>query len=182
LLEEIGGSNGVVQAHKGLYLNSKGRGVDELGGFPGGRTLLGSDPRSQSFFPPKLSLLLVATTGGLSRHFFMKPRKASFCFGVILLPGTWLRAQGQVSKQSPLMCHCAHILQSLLKSGHFLGHWDRKFLSHNSPLAILNYLSCSDVAGFLIFLPVFASPNLAIVVFRSDDNVWIAVYFLESCR
>jgi hypothetical protein len=94
LLEEIGGNDSDVQAHKGLYLNSKGRGVDESGGFSGGRTPLGSDPRSQSLFPPKSSLLLVLTTGGHSRHFLMKPRKASFCFGVILLPGTWLRAQG----------------------------------------------------------------------------------------
>ncbi len=149
MLEEIGGNDCVVWAHKGLYSNSKGRGVDESGGFPGGRTPLGSDLRSQSLFPPKLSLLLVATTGGLSRHFFMKPRKASFCFGVILLPGTWLRVRLQVSKQSPLMCHHAHILQSLLKSGRSLGHWDRKFLSHDPPLAILS-LSCS---AFFTTLP-----------------------------
>jgi hypothetical protein len=59
LLEEIGGKDSVVRAHKGLYLNLKGRGVDESGGFPGGWTPLGSDPRSQSpLFPPKLSLLL----------------------------------------------------------------------------------------------------------------------------
>jgi hypothetical protein len=92
LLEEIGGKDSVVRAHKGLYSNSKGRGVDELGGFPGGWTPLGSDQRSQSLFPPKSSLLLASTIGGLSRRFFMKPRKASFCFGMILLPGTWLRA------------------------------------------------------------------------------------------
>ncbi len=150
LLEEIGGNNNVVRAHKGLYSNSKGRGVDELGGFPGGWTPLGSNPRSQSFFPPESSLLLVATTGGLSRHFFMKPRKASFCFGVILLLGTWLRARGQVLKQSPLMCHRVHILQSLLKLGRSLCHWDRKFLSHDSPLAILNYLSCSAFFTMLL--------------------------------
>ncbi len=143
MLEEIGGTDSVVRAHKGLYLNSKGRGVDEWGGFPGGRTPLGSDLRSQSLFPPKSSLLLASTTGGLSRHFFMKPRKTSFCFGMILLPGTWLRARGQVSKQSPLMCHRAHILQSLLKLGCSLGHWDQKFLSYDSPLAILISLSCS---------------------------------------
>jgi hypothetical protein len=129
LLEEIRGKDSVVRAHKGLYLNLKGRGFDKLGGFPGGRTLLGSDPRSQSLFPPESSLLLVSTIGGLSQHFFMKPRKASFCFGMILLPEMWLRARGQVSKQLPLMCHCAHILQSLLKLGRSLGHWDRKILS-----------------------------------------------------
>ncbi len=39
-----------------------------------------------------------------------------------------------------------------------------------------------DVAGFLIFLPAFVSPDLAVVIFGSDDNVLIAVYFLESCR
>ncbi len=66
LLEEIGGNDSVVRAHKGLYLNSKGRGVDESGGFPGGRMPLGSNPSSQSLFPPKSSLLLVLTTGGLS--------------------------------------------------------------------------------------------------------------------
>jgi hypothetical protein len=88
LLEEIGGNDSVVQAHKGLYLNLKGRGVDKSGGFPGGWTPLGSDPRSQSLFLPEPSLLLASTTGGLSRHFFMKLRKASFCFGVILLAGT----------------------------------------------------------------------------------------------
>jgi hypothetical protein len=92
LLEEIGEKDSVVRAHKGLYSNSKGRGVDKSGGFPGGRTPLGSDPKSQSLFPPELSLLLASTISGLSQHFFMKPRKASFCFGVILLPGTWLRA------------------------------------------------------------------------------------------
>jgi hypothetical protein len=150
LLEEIGGNDSVVQAHKGLYSNLKGRGVDKPGGFPGGQTPLGSNPRSQSLFLPKSSLLLVATTSGPSRHFFMKPRKASFCFGVILLPGTWLRARGQVSKQSPLMCHRGHILQSLLKLGRSLGHWDWKILSHNSPLAILNCLSCS---AFFTTLP-----------------------------
>jgi hypothetical protein len=143
LLEEFGGKDSVVWAHKGLYSNSKGRGIDKLGGFPGGRTPLGSDPRSQSLFPPESSLLLTLTIGGLSRHFFMKSRKASFCFGVILLPGMWLRTQGQVSKHSPLMCHPAHILQSLPKLGRSLGHWDRKFLSHDSPFAILNSLSCS---------------------------------------
>ena len=37
-----------------------------------------------------------------------------------------------------------------------------------------------NVAGFLIFLPAFVSPNLAVVVFGSDDNVWISAYFLES--
>jgi hypothetical protein len=150
LLEEIGGNDGVVRAHKGLYSNSKGRGVDESAGFPGGQTPLGPNPRSQSFFPSDSSLLLFAMTDGLSQHFFMKPRKASFCFGMILLPGTWLRARGQVSKQSPLMCHCAHILQSLLKLGHSLGHWDREFLSHDSPLAILNSLSYS---AFFTTLP-----------------------------
>ncbi len=36
LLEEIGRNDSVVRAHKGFYSNSKGRGVDEMGGFPGG--------------------------------------------------------------------------------------------------------------------------------------------------
>jgi hypothetical protein len=149
LLEETGGNNSVVQAHKGLYSNLKGRGVDESGGFPGGRTLLGSNPTSQSFFPPKSSLLLVATTGGLSQHFFMKPRKTSFCFGMILLPGMWLRARGFST------CHLEFL--------------ELFCILHN-------------VAGFLIFLSAFVPPDLAVIVFGSDNDVWIAVYFLESCR
>ncbi len=80
---------------------------------------------------------------------------------------------------------CAH-LAVLAEVGAFFGTLGPEFFVPRFSTCHLEFheLFCilHNVAGFLIILPVFVSPNLAIVIFGSDNNVWIAIYFLESCR
>ena len=64
-----------------LKLGSKPKGSSGSGGFFGGRTPLGSDPRSQ------LCFVTLATT---LRHFFIKVRKFIFISEGILSFVTWL--------------------------------------------------------------------------------------------
>jgi hypothetical protein len=64
-----------------LKLGSKPKGGGGSGGFFGGRTTLGSDPRSQLFF-------VVSVVA--SRHFFIKDRKLAFFSEGILSFVTWL--------------------------------------------------------------------------------------------
>jgi hypothetical protein len=79
-----------------LKLGSKPKGSGGSGGFFGGRTPLGSNPRSQLFF--------VA-----SRHFVIKDRKLAFFSEGILSFVMWLAHRAQLSKQSPFIIHLKKI-------------------------------------------------------------------------
>jgi glycerate kinase len=70
-----------------LKLGSKPKGSGGSGGFGGGRTPLGSDPRSQLF--------IVASV--VARHFFIKERKLVFLSEGILSFVTWLAFRAQLS-------------------------------------------------------------------------------------
>ena len=74
-------------------------------------------------------------------HSPMKVRKSFFCLRGTLEHGAWMIARWQVSNQSPLICHLAHILTWLFQFGRLLGHLALKS-SHFSPTANLNSLHC----------------------------------------
>jgi hypothetical protein len=80
---------------------------------------------------------------------------------------------------------CAH-LAILAEVGLFIGTLGPEIFVPRFSTCHLEFLELfcilHNVAGFLIFLPAFVSPDLAAVVFGSDENVWIAIYFVESCR
>jgi hypothetical protein len=83
-----------------LRLGSKPKGSGVSGGFFGGRTPLGSDPRRQFF---------VECSSKQMRHFFIKARKLAFLSEGNLSFVTWLVLRAQLSKQSPFIIHLAQI-------------------------------------------------------------------------
>ena len=81
LLLSLIGLTMVFEGMVDLKLGLKPKGSGGSGGFFGGQTPLGSDPRSQLFF----AALVVA-----SRHFFIKNRKLAFFSKGILSFVSWL--------------------------------------------------------------------------------------------
>jgi hypothetical protein len=111
-----------------LVRESKPKGSQMLGGFGGGRTLLGPDPESQSLF------------FAASRHFDRKVRKSAFLSAGIFCLETWLIACVQLSKQSPFMCHLAHIFTFPSQEGLSWGKCLLKVSCHDSPAFVAKIL------------------------------------------
>ena len=118
-----------------LKLGSKPKGSGGSGGFFGGRTPLGSDPRSQLFF------VVVA-----SRHFFIKDRKLALFSEGILSFVMWLAHRAQLSKQSPFIIHLKQIFtfEASSQKGLSKGSCLLKVSFQVSPVLTLKSLSCTS--------------------------------------